>query len=661
MNQRIGQKQQPALQAFGEQLKAQKADAKATIQAEQGRDLDAEAGLKHQTTWERPLAWLGRSEKVGASKTALQEASEAQIEAAEARMAASDAVLAPLSSLVDGLSALTVNLDLPDTDLSAAYGRLRSMTAGVMRLERALAAAGPGMADMVPAAQLKTLKKELSHATELAVFQIKKAAEAEAKAAAEAEAKSELQPELSETRQRRLDSLIDKGKDVGEPSRMDRFMSRMRREPPPILDASHLTSQSMGSPEAAAKKLGELLKDPGVEAAALKALAGVKGPAKKSLSDNLKSFAVLSDYATHSLDYREVPVGFGSPRCRRSHQARDYSKRDVRESQPRQAQSRDSLARSLKAALGAEAPGAAVKDSLISGFFAEIGFNPEALAGRCKPSIVAIRKALDEEAFVPLRALNEGLSPRMYRGSELRKMRASVVRMTQAVVEGKLDAWKSTNPQSVAQLSHLAEDAQAVWQSNPAMKSEGPNGTTFTTQEASGHELFWATKVGGPSHAFDTMNQCILSLLGNARTRAITLKDSSWHNYAARAYLRVLPREGEAPVLYLEPLQTDFPYRDHKSDVSRGPEIPQAMLKHAVAKAKEMGLGLVWARGYERAADRMGLEHDVERHTFVLEPSAVVVEASDTLGRHDWAQDGREHIHKAFSTASAQALANVAV
>ncbi len=660
MNQRIGQKQQPALQAFGEQLKAHKADAEATIEAQQARDIDVEAGREHKTTWSRPLAWLGRAEKVGATKTALQEASEAKIEAAEARLAESKAVLAPLSNLVEGLSELTVNLDLPDTDLSAAYGRLRSMTAGVMRLERALAAAGPGLADMVPSAQLATLKKELSHATELAVFKITKAKEAE-EAKAAAEAKATLQPEVSEARQRRLDSLIEGKGEVDGPSRMDRFMSRMRREPPPILDASHLTSASMSSPEAAAKKLGELLKDPGVEAAALKALAAVKGPAKKSLSDNLKSFAVLSDYATHSLDYREVPVGFGSPRCRRSHQARDYSKRDVRDSQPRQAQSRGNLARSLKAALAAEAPGAAVKDSLISGFFAEIGFNPEALTGRCKPSIVAIRKALDEEAFVPLRALNEGLSPRQYQGPELRKMRASVVRMTQAVVEGKLDAWKSSNPQSVAQLSHLGEDAQAVWQSNPALKSEGPNGTTLTTQEASGNELFWATKVGGPSHAFDTMNQCILSLLGNARTRAITLKDSSWHNYAARAYLRVLPREGQAPVLYLEPLQTDFPYRDHKSDVSRGPEIPQAMLKHAVAKAKEMGLGLVWARGYERAADRMGLEHDVERHTFVLEPSAVVVEASDTLGRHDWAQDGREHIRKAFSTASAQALANVAV
>lgn len=660
MNQRIGQKQQPALQAFGEQLKAHKADAEATIEAQQARDIDVEAGREHKTTWSRPLAWLGRAEKVGATKTALQEASEAEIEAAQARLAESNAVLAPLSNLVEGLSELTVNLDLPDTNLSAAYGRLRSMTAGVMRLERALAAAGPGLAEMVPSAQLTTLKKELSHATELAVFKITKAKEAE-QAKAAAEAKATLQPEVSEARQRRLDSLVEGKGEVDGPSRMERFMSRMRREPPPILEASHLTSASMASPEAAAKQLGELLKDPGIEAAALKALAAVKGPAKKSLSDNLKSFAVLSDYATHSLDYREVPVGFGSPRCRRSHQARDYSKRDVRDSQPRQAQSRGNLARSLKAALAAEAPGAAVKDSLISGFFAEIGFNPEALTGRCKPSIVAIRKALDEEAFVPLRALNEGLSPRQYQGPELRKMRASVVRMTQAVVEGKLDAWKSSNPQSVAQLSHLGEDAQAIWQSNPALKSEGPNGTTFTTQEASGHELFWATKVGGPSHAFDTMNQCILSLLGNARTRAITLKDSSWHNYAARAYLRVLPREGEAPVLYLEPLQTDFPYRDHKSDVSRGPEIPQAMLKHAVAKAKEMGLGLVWARGYERAADRMGLEHDVQRHTFVLEPSAVVVEASDTLGRHDWAQDGREHIQKAFSTASAQALANVAV
>lgn len=652
MSQRIGQ--QPVLQALGETLKAQKAEAEAVIQTQQQRDLDAEAALAHRVTWSEPQGWLGRAEKISATKTALTEASQAQIEAAEARLAASDAVLGPLSNLIDGLSDISLKLDLPDTDLSQHYGRLRSMMAGVLRLERALLAAGPSFAALVPTAQLATLKKEVQHATELAVFKLNKAREA-AQAKLQAAEAPDKAP-IEEVRQRRQDDLLSGKVDLEPRSAASRLLGMFRREPPPILDATVLSTGSFGSAAAAADSLAKLLGDPGIVPLARAALAQVKGPALKSLSDNLKSYAVLADYASHALDYREVPVGFGSPKCRRSHQARDYGARDLRDSAPRQAESRRALAQTLKAALKDETPGRALKDALITSFLREVGVDAQALGAKFTPSVVAVRKALDEEAFVPLRALNEGLSPHQYQGPALSQMRASVARMTLAVVEGKLDAWKNSSPASLKQLAQLSPEAQAIWLSEPALHSPGPQGSQLTTQEASGHELFWATKVGGPSHAFDTMNQCILSLLGNARTRAITLKDSAWHNYAARAYLRVLPRQDGPPMLYLEPLQTDFPYRDHKRDAAHSAELPQAMLKHAAAKAKAMGLGLTWARGYERAADAMGLRHYPQAHRFVLEPSAVVVEASDTLGRHDWVQDRQQVIDKVFSTVSAEAL-----
>ena len=37
--------------------------------------------------------------------------------------------------------------------------------------------------------------------------------------------------------------------------------------------------------------------------------------------------------------------------------------------------------------------------------------------------------------------------------------------------------------------------------------------------EEDGLELFWATKIGGPSHGFDVEGQCHLPLLANARSK----------------------------------------------------------------------------------------------------------------------------------------------
>merc|ERR1719433_63417 len=73
--------------------------------------------------------------------------------------------------------------------------------------------------------------------------------------------------------------------------------------------------------------------------------------------------------------------------------------------------------------------------------------------------------------------------------------------------------------------------------------------------------LFWATKIGGPSHGFDFEGQCLLPLLANARHKVVLVSDPDWpHHPAGRAHLRLLwTNEKEPkPVLWNEGLHCDF-------------------------------------------------------------------------------------------------------
>merc|ERR1712232_1138917 len=53
--------------------------------------------------------------------------------------------------------------------------------------------------------------------------------------------------------------------------------------------------------------------------------------------------------------------------------------------------------------------------------------------------------------------------------------------------------------------------------------------------------LFWATKIGGPSHGFDVEAQCLLPLLANARHKVILVSDPEYkHHPVGRAHFRLL-------------------------------------------------------------------------------------------------------------------------
>ena len=212
------------------------------------------------------------------------------------------------------------------------------------------------------------------------------------------------------------------------------------------------------------------------------------------------------------------------------------------------------------------------------------------------------------------------------------------------MVEGRYDEWMTTNPASLEQMQCLDEAGQGTWLGTEVTEAKGKAGNDFTLREASGFDVLWATKIGGPSHAFDTMTQCILSILGNARTKAITVSDSRWHQPAVRAYLRMMPDPDGNPMVYLEPLQLDFPYRRSVDHDQR--EIARLVFGHALAKAKEMGVGLFVTGAYQGAAMDKGLGF-AKPPPIVLEPSAMGVESSDTLKVHDWPQPNREVIHGA--------------
>ncbi|MCB9648751.1 MAG: hypothetical protein H6730_19420 [Deltaproteobacteria bacterium] len=202
-------------------------------------------------------------------------------------------------------------------------------------------------------------------------------------------------------------------------------------------------------------------------------------------------------------------------------------------------------------------------------------------------------QALEDELFVPLRALLEALDGRARFGEAVHaRMRAVVLEAAEAVVQGNFHAWRTERPAAQEALAWLPAQARAAWLAGGGGAHPGPDGVRLATKEPRGHALFWATKVGGPSHAFDTMNHCILSLLSNPRTSVVAVEDPRWHQGAARAYLRLLPDESGRPVLYLEPPELDFPYRAPFGGTTRA-WIAQALLLHARRRGAELGAALM--------------------------------------------------------------------
>merc|ERR1712139_285243 len=167
--------------------------------------------------------------------------------------------------------------------------------------------------------------------------------------------------------------------------------------------------------------------------------------------------------------------------------------------------------------------------------------------------------------------------------------------------------------------------------------------------------LFWATKIGGPSHGFDYEAHCVLPLLANAKQKTIFVKDPRWTHFpAGRAHFRLLWTAGGCfessgqpePRLWLEAL-----HRDSAAEQQGiGMEIEfvawlHAVLRHALTKADAMQVALSVHPRLEKILyhcvedrNKSGQTSTVEEQ-ILLRPSNGIVEASDELGsKHDWIQ-----------------------
>lgn len=205
-----------------------------------------------------------------------------------------------------------------------------------------------------------------------------------------------------------------------------------------------------------------------------------------------------------------------------------------------------------------------------------------------------------------------------------------------------------SNPGSETQLAGLSTQALKGWVFDHTLR-HGVDG--LTTLDESGLGVFWATKIGGPSHGFDYEGQCLLPLIANARHKVILVSDPSWpHHPVGRAHFRLLHLEdGETPVLWMEAMNVDF----QASGVDDGAFLAAAVA-HAALKAKKMGVALSLDARAKQAAQRAiesrvpelwgdGASLEVRQHRLVLRPSVGVVEASDYLShKHDWVQTVEE-------------------
>jgi hypothetical protein len=373
-----------------------------------------------------------------------------------------------------------------------------------------------------------------------------------------------------------------------------------------------------------------------------KVSARLPAAARAAFEANLSSAALLVDQTLNAPDYKNTGMGYHNPQSVLAYDRRLYDSKTVARSEARLESSFADLENGLDAALKSDHPEVALEKFVVAGFVREIGVRPDPA---WKVSPAAVRRALNENGLLPLRALNETIDQMAPRDPETRPMlRKSVANVTQHVLEGDYRQWRYTNPQSEQQLQTLTPAQRQTWMSGETTELKSAQGHTLKAREEDDLGLLWLTKIGGPSHGFDVGGQSLLPALTNGRTKAIVVDDPRWPSGpAARAYLRMLNVEGQPPQLYLEPLQIDFVHRDQFTSPREEADFQDALLLHAMQKANQMGVALSVDPGLERAAERLGLRGAVKEARYVLEPSAGPFEASDTLSRrHDWLQDHRE-------------------
>jgi hypothetical protein len=397
--------------------------------------------------------------------------------------------------------------------------------------------------------------------------------------------------------------------------------SRCRR----TLDASVRPSQ-VADPKDAARVIAERLGDASLADRLLAKLSG---------SNSLGAVALLVDEAVNAPDYASTKMGWHHPSSRSAYRRREHDAISRYQSQDRQDDSRVKLLEDLQTVLQSKKPAEALDRFLVDGFLREIG----AADRKWKATPDAIRRALEHEAFVPLRALLETAKDMTADQALIPDVVKAVDQIARHIVEGDYREWRYDNPISKKHLSGMTALQKKQWKSNLETTYRAGS-LDLKTREEDDIELLWLTKIGGPSHGFDYGGRCLLPLLSNGRTKAILVDDERWpHNASARSYLRVLHMEDGSPTLYLEPFQRDFPHRTNFGEGEIDAHLYAAVIAHAKQKADQLGLPLSIGAGYRELVDALQIPVQLVEKPLQLKASNGVFEASDTLGLgHDFHQ-----------------------
>lgn len=348
----------------------------------------------------------------------------------------------------------------------------------------------------------------------------------------------------------------------------------------------------------------------------------------------VRTLRLLAEQAGRCIDYAALGHGFPPqhPVDRLTYREGNHS--SFEKSQQRSNESAEAVRKLCKTRPS--------EDAICSQFVREIGCRPDSIG---PVSMDGVLLALENELLLPLRSLNEGrqwmyqtLSKAPLPTAEIDRV---VQEITQSVLENKYKFWRYNNPVGQRQLEGLSQNQLDIWQEASCGWVKLESGTIKIHEDEDNElGLFWATKIGGPSHGFDVEAQCHLPLLANARSKVILVSDPSYpHHPVGRAHFKMLWTAKNQPLLWLEKVNKDF-----RADVDTG-LWSAAVLMHAAKKAKAMGVALFCDPSVSTALASVAASLDQSpvvvqvQERIVLRPSNGITEASDYLtNKHDWLQ-----------------------
>mmetsp|Transcript_30986 Transcript_30986/g.86966 ORF Transcript_30986/g.86966 Transcript_30986/m.86966 type:complete len:473 (-) Transcript_30986:156-1574(-) len=392
----------------------------------------------------------------------------------------------------------------------------------------------------------------------------------------------------------------------------------------------------------------------------------------------VRALRLLAEQSTKGIDYKTLGLGWEHPTARTEYRRGEHRSFTHAKSKARSETSREALNALLKSCEGVPADG--LERAVVDAFVREIGL-PHAAGPGAEAKFEPVFAALEGELLLPLRALVEGQQAmhNTFNGWAVPPDKVAVVceQIVTHVLKGDYSEWRYSNPVGTRQLEGLSQEQLQKWREPTRVEHEGG---IATHEDAPGElGLFWATKIGGPSHGFDIEGQCLLPLLANARHKVVLVSDPDWpHHPCGRAHFRFLWTDATPPVpmLWLETVNSDFVAR-----VDSGPW-RRMVLRHVVGKAEAMkasprkldrigdgqfvvNRGAIGVNVMDFVRVRLAVETHLQgelesvvkefggtgaaavaSNRFMLRPSNGVVEASDYLSdKHDWVQLEEEVTH----------------